>query len=226
MSPFVTLGDRWNASHRFYPVDFDGSQPALAHFWQLDIPPIEDGFDFGPQSVPHANLNPLQPRGFTIRNEAFAVSSIDCTQVTPKRVAVVVASGADDEIQNDAREMGVLLGNLGFTVTSFNSETDSVTDVQQGIQQAAQGLGPCDEFFLYVSSHTELVDDNYDGRPDRTPIRLDYGSGHDTQGKWSILPRHPASLSLTAGLQTIFAGRVNIMLDLLCWSRRLLDSPG
>ena len=213
VAPFDTLGDRWNASHRFYPIDFDGSQPVLTHFWQADIPPIEDGFDFGPQSVPHANRNPLLPRGLTIRNEAIAVSSIDCTQVTPKKVAVVVASGADDEIQNDAREMGALLGNLGFTVNSFNSATDSVTDVQQGIQQAAQGLGPCDKFFIYISSHTELVDDNDDGRPDRTPIRLDYGLGHDTKTKWSILPRHPASASLTAGLQTIFAGRVNIMLD-------------
>jgi hypothetical protein len=213
MSPFDTLSDRWNALHRFYPVDFDGSQPALAHFWQVDIPPIEDGFDFGLQSLRHTDRTPLQPRGFTVRNEAIAVSTIDCTQVTPRKVAVVVASGADYEIQNDAREMGTLLGNLGFTVTSYNSETDSVSDVQQGIQQAAQGLGPCDKFFLYISSHTELVDENDDGRPDHTPIRLDYGLGHNTKSKWSILPRHPASVSLTAGLQTIFAGQINIMLD-------------
>lgn len=218
--PLTTIRQRWDPANRFYPVEFDGSEPSLATFLQLDIPElivdpapdIQSGFQ-GHGSGPVPLFVATQPG-------VVAESTVDCANVIPKKIAVVVASGSDEEIQNDTRDMANLLTNLGFTVTSFNSETDQLNTVQQGITQASQGLGPCDKFFLYISSHTQLVDDNDDGRPDRTPFRLDYGLGHDTKTTWAISHRNARVNSITTQLQAIKAGKVNVMMD-TCFSQAL-----
>ena len=128
---------------------------------------------------------------------------------------MVIASGADYEIQNDAREMSALLNRLGFQVTNFNSSSNNITEIGNGIRQAGQSLGPCDKFFLYISSHTVLVDDNEDGKPDSTPNRLDFGMGHPNATTWLWAPNRPGTF--TSPIQSVTAGQVNIMLD-TCFS--------
>lgn len=208
----ATLRERWKSEARFYPAAFTGEEPPLAAALQLTFPePVPDPESPGP-STPAGGIPPRADAG----NPGRPV--VDCTTSPGRKVAVVIASGADEEIQNDARDMGALLARLGFTVTSFNSVSNSVTEVATGLQAAGQGLGPCDKFFVYLSSHTQLVDDNDDGKPDDLPFRLDFGLGHATKTTWSWLLRHPNSL--TSILRTNLAGRINLMLD-TCFSEAL-----
>ncbi len=136
-----------------------------------------------------------------------------------KKVAVTIASGSDTEIKNDAKGMATLLGALGFTVTPVDSATSTLAQAQQAITAAAQGLGLCDKFFLYVSSHTQLVDDNEDGLPDGGRAnRLDYALGEPNKTTWTFFSHDPTGFP--AMLAGITAGHVNVMLD-TCYAESL-----
>lgn len=208
----ATLGERWRPEARFYPADFS-SAPPLARTITLDYPPLQ------PDPTPFTGLSDETLRAFADAGTvSTGKSTVNCTNVVGKKIAVVVASGADDEIQNDARDMSALLGRLGFTVTDLNSKSNSLSQVISILQQAGAGLGPCDKFFFYISSHTQLVDDNDDGKPDSTPTRLHFGSGHNTGSMWAWIPNRPGTIP--AVLQSILAGRVNIMMD-TCFSESM-----
>ncbi|MBX3734659.1 MAG: hypothetical protein KF791_18940 [Verrucomicrobiae bacterium] len=200
------LRERWNPAVRFFPASFGDETPPLAGFVELEFGDAEPGFPVLPAPPPAvagaAGAQVPGSRGKPIT---------DCTKTPGRKVAVVIASGADDEIQNDARDMAALLARMGFSITAFNSASNTLSEVTTGIELAGRGLGPCDKFFIYISSHTQLVDDNDDGKPDGLPFRLDYGLGHATKTTWSWLSRHPNSLP--ALLRTNLSGRINLMLD-------------
>lgn len=201
-SCLTILADRWKAEARFFPTNFANVPPLLSI--SLDIPDNPDTTNDTFSAA--TSLPPL-----TAQADAGGQSSINCSNVVRKKVAVVIASGADNEIQNDAREMSALLKRLGFQVSDYNSSSNNITEIGNAIRQAGQGLGPCDKFFLYISSHTVLVDDNDDGKPDGTPSRLDFGQGHANATSWLWVPNRPGTF--TAPIQSVAAGEVNIMLD-------------
>ncbi len=209
----ATIGERWQPTARFFPTDLATAAP-LAESLTVEYPPFlpEEGEAAG---LAEGELHALADAGSTSTGRL----TVDCTQTPGKKIAVVIASGADDEIQNDARDMSGLLKRLGFTVTETNSKSNSVLQVMAALQTAGLGLGPCDKFFVYLSSHTQLVDENDDGKPDSTPTRIDYGSGHkQTATKWSWLPGRQGTFTST--LQAIPAGRLNLMMD-TCYSEAL-----
>jgi len=202
----ATIGERWQPAARFFPADLATAAPLAKSLTLEYLPlPAEEGEAAG---LAEGELHALADAGSTSTGRL----TVDCTQTPGKKIAVVIASGADDEIQNDAREMSALLTRLGFTVTDTNSKSNSVSQVIAALQTASQGIGPCDKFFVYLSSHTQLVDDNDDGKPDSTPTRLDYGSGHKgTATKWGWLPGRTGTLATV--LQAIPAGKLNLMMD-------------
>jgi hypothetical protein len=214
ISHFSTLRERWQADARFFPPGFTANTPPLAASIALEFPP--DSEEPAPASASRNGL--LQAQADAGENPGTARLTVNCTNVIGKKVAVVIASGADDEIQNDAREMSALLGRLGFTVTDLNSKSNSLSAVITALRAAGQNLGPCDKFFVYLSSHTQLVDDNDDGKPDQTPTRLDYGLGHTNKTQWAWLPGRASTLPTI--LQESRAGRLNLMMD-TCYSEAL-----
>lgn len=134
-----------------------------------------------------------------------------------------MGSGADAEIKNDANAVGDALESYGFdAVTRFDSKDHTLGTVIQGIRDAAAGLGPDDRFLLYVSSHTELVDDDDDGKPDGDRARrLDYGKGDDNASKWSIMGRGSPAVDLLELLEEIEAGTINLVVD-ACYSASVI----
>lgn len=203
-SRLTSFADRWKSEARFYPTNFTGFPPPTS--LGLDIP------DLGTtNAAPGADSFQLTAFAAGTNNTSTAHSTVNCTNVVRKKIAVVIASGSDDAIQNDAREMSALLTRLGFQVTDFNSSSNNVTQVYNGIKQAGQALGPCDKFFVYISSHTVLVDENDDNKPDDTPARLDYGLGHSNANKWLWLPNRANTFA--SALQAVPAGQLNLMLD-------------
>jgi hypothetical protein len=197
-SRLTTLADRWKAEARFFPTNFSNLPPLVS--LGLDIPDVD-----------LTNFSSIASAPFTSLADAGGQSTVNCSNVVRRKVAVVIASGADHEIQNDAREMSALLTRLGFQVTDYNSSSNTIAEIGNGIRQAGQGLGPCDKFFVYISSHTVLSDENNDGKPDGTPSRLDFGMGHSTATSWLWIPNRAGTF--TAPIQSVTAGQVNIMLD-------------
>jgi hypothetical protein len=126
-----------------------------------------------------------------------------------RKVAVTVASGDDQYIKNDAQEFARVLRSNGFEVHEFDSAKDEIAAVLAGIQAAAEGLGPCDKFMIYISSHIGLEDENGDDLPDRTPLGIDYGDkGSDAKLFFQ---------ELTTILDDLTVGTINAVLD-ACFS--------
>lgn len=139
-----------------------------------------------------------------------------------RMVAVTVAAGGDGYIKNDAKMMGSLLGSLGFEVHPFDSAVDGLRQVGDGIENAAKDLGPCDKFLLYISAHTDLDDDDADGKPDGgRASKLLYGDGEATDGTWGLGSGGGTSSTIPDILSRIKAGTINVVLD-VCFAESLI----
>jgi len=208
---WYTLEDRLMSNERFEPeTNEQVFGPILLEplVWENEVEENDrSAFGFSPLFMSNYSL---------ARRSSYA------KEIAGKLVGVVVAAASDAEIIADAKNMGDVMEKYGFTVERFNSENHTLANVIAGIKKAAEGLGPEDKFMLYISSHTELNDDNNDNKPDKNrALRLDYAKGSNNETKWSIMNYGRSSQDLPRLLAEIKAGTINLVVD-ACYAESII----
>lgn len=209
-----TFEERFTSNERFEPKTNEQILGPVV----LDILEWEED-----ENSPDFSFSPLLSKLPKTRSNSY-ISQLAGKKdgVAGKMVGVVVASGSDAEIVADAKSMGDMMEGYGFTVERFDSKTDTLADVIAGIKSVAEGLGPEDKFMFYISSHTELNDDNNDNKPDgNRALRLDYGKDQDTETKWTIMNKGSSANDLIKLIGEIKAGTINLVID-ACYAESVI----
>lgn len=125
-----------------------------------------------------------------------------------QKVAIVVATATDTDIENDAQRAETTLKACGFTVQHFKASTHKITDVYAAIKTVGPTLCALSKFTLYISGHA------------LNEKRLEYGPGVAKAAMWNYFPADPNSITRLLK-DHVKAGHINIVVD-ACFSGGLI----